>query len=72
MLSKAEMECSFNIRKLLSSSNTADATDQLLSLMAKTTTNQEFIARMRDWMNLYERQGYTFGSNNARFEKGGH
>ena len=72
LLSKAEMECSFNIRKLLSSSNTADATDQLLSLMAKTTTNQEFIARMRDWMNLYERQGYTFGSNNARFEKGGH
>ncbi len=70
LLSAEEMECSFNIRKLLSSSNTTDATDQLLSLMAKTTSNREFTERMRDWMNAYERQGYTFGSGGARYSKG--
>ena len=70
LLSKEELECAFNIRKLLSSANTSDATDQLLSLMSKTTTNQDFIKRMRDWMNLYERQGYTFGSQTGnRFDK---
>ena len=38
--------------------------------MSKTTTNQDFIKRMRDWMNLYERQGYTFGSQTGnRFDK---
>ena len=62
LLSKEELECAFSIRKLLSSANTSDATDQLLSLMSKTNTNRDFTTRMRDWMNLYERQGYTFGS----------
>ena len=62
--------CAFSIRKLLSSANTSDATDQLLSLMSKTNTNRDFTTRMRDWMNLYERQGYTFGSQvGGRFEK---
>lgn len=70
LLSKEELECAFNIRKLLSSANTSDATDQLLSLMSKTNTNKDFTTRMRDWMNLYERQGYTFGSQTgSRFEK---
>ena len=37
---------------------------------AKTNTNRDFTTRMRDWMNLYERQGYTFGSQvGGRFEK---
>ncbi len=65
LLSPAEMECSGNIRKLLSSANTADATDQLLSLMAKTSCNRDFILRMREWMSLYERQGYTLSSGGA-------
>ena len=70
LLSKEELECAFSIRKLLSSANTSDATDQLLSLMSKTNTNRDFTTRMRDWMNLYERQGYTFGSQvGGRFEK---
>ncbi|MGI5885132.1 MAG: transcription termination factor Rho [Candidatus Spyradocola sp.] len=70
LLSKEELECAFSIRKLLSSANTSDATDQLLSLMSKTNTNHDFTTRMRDWMNLYERQGYTFGSQvGGRFEK---
>lgn len=62
LLTKEELDCALNIRKLLSSANTGDATDQLLSLMSKTTSNESFIARMRDWMGLYEKQGYTFGS----------
>ena len=62
LLTKEELECALNIRKLLSSANTSDSTDQLLSLMSKTTTNEAFTARMRDWMSLYEKQGYTFGT----------
>ena len=62
LLSKEELECAFSIRKLLSSANTSDATDQLLSLMSKTNTNRDFTTRMREWLNLSERQGYTFGS----------
>ena len=62
LLTKDELDCALNIRKLLSSANTGDSTDQLLSLMSKTTTNEAFTARMRDWMSLYEKQGYTFGT----------
>ena len=71
MLTKEELDCAFSIRKLLSSANTSDATDQLLSLMSKTATNRDFITRMRDWMSLYEKQGYTFGSQaGSRYDKG--
>ena len=71
LLSKEELDCAFSIRKLLSSANTSDATDQLLSLMSKTSTNRDFITRMRDWMSLYEKQGYTFGSQaGSRYDKG--
>ena len=45
LLSKEELECAFSIRKLLSSANTSDATDQLLSLMSKTNTNRDFTTR---------------------------
>ena len=71
LLTKEELDCAFSIRKLLSSANTSDATDQLLSLMSKTATNRDFITRMRDWMSLYEKQGYTFGSQaGSRYDKG--
>ena len=71
LLTKEELDCAFSIRKLLSSANTSDATDQLLSLMSKTATNRDFITRMREWMGLYEKQGYTFGSQAAsRYDKG--
>ena len=71
LLTREELDCAFNIRKLLSSANTSDATDQLLSLMSKTATNRDFITRMRDWMSLYEKQGYTFGSQTgSRYDKG--
>ena len=66
LLTREELDCALNIRKLLSSANTSDATDQLLSLMSKTANNEAFTARMRDWMSLYEKQGYTFGGQNNR------
>ena len=65
LLSKEELECAFSIRKLLSSANTSDATDQLLSLMSKTNTNRDFTTRMRDWMNLYERQATPSAARSA-------
>ncbi|MDR2515241.1 MAG: transcription termination factor Rho [Christensenellaceae bacterium] len=69
LLSAEELECAFSIRKMLSSSNATDAMDQLISLMSKTTTNAGFLQRMRDWVALYEKRGYTFG--NSRGGQGG-
>ncbi len=61
LLSKEELECAYGIRRVLSGSNTSEATDQLLSLMARTRANAEFLGRMKEWLNLYEKEGYSFG-----------
>ena len=59
LLTKEELECAFGIRRVLSGSNLSEATDQLLSLMSRTTKNDEFLVRMNDWLNLYEKEGYS-------------
>lgn len=62
LLSPEELQCAISIRRVLSGSNNAEATDQLLSLMSKTARNADFLVRMKEWLGLYEKEGYSFGS----------
>ena len=36
-------------------------TEQLIGMLEKTATNEEFVARLKGWMNVYEKDGYTSG-----------
>jgi len=66
LLTPDELECSLSVRKLLSSANTSDATDQLLSMMAKTRDNIMFIKNMKEWVRAFEGKGYTFGGGSQK------
>ncbi|MDR2505664.1 MAG: transcription termination factor Rho [Oscillospiraceae bacterium] len=59
LLSQVELEGVQIIRKILSSSNAADATEQLIATMAKTQTNDAFFIRLKEWMALWEKDGYS-------------
>ena len=63
LLSPKEMESTNALRKALSSGNTTEVTEQLLSLIVRTQTNAEFVDRIREWFNVWEKEGYT---NNAK------
>ena len=69
LLTPAELECALSVRKLLSSANTSDATDQLLSMMARTKDNLVFISHMKEWFRAFEGKGYTFGGNQSNPSK---
>ncbi len=68
LLSKEELEGVRTIRRVLSGGNPAEVTEQFINMLEKTNTNEEFLQRLKDWVNIYEKEGYTTSSQN-RFGK---
>ncbi|MEA5058428.1 MAG: transcription termination factor Rho [Candidatus Pelethousia sp.] len=63
LLSSDEREAVFAMRRNLSSGNPSEVTEQLIGMLEKTATNEEFVARLKGWMNVYEKDGYTTGKS---------
>ena len=68
LLSNEELEAVRTIRRVLSGGNTADVTEHLISMLEKTNNNEEFLQRLKDWVGIYEKDGYTTMST-SRFGK---
>ena len=62
LLSKTELEGVYMLRKFLAGGGTTEVTEQVVPMMAKTATNEEFLSKLKDWIKIYERQGYTLSS----------
>jgi transcription termination factor Rho len=58
LLSKSELEGMWSMRKIMVGGNNVDITEQLTSMMMKTKNNEEFLARMKDWLFSWEKEGY--------------
>ncbi len=64
LLSQKELEGTWALRKALSSGgNTAEVTEQLISMMVRTQTNEEFLARLHEWFRIWEKEGYSSGNS---------
>ena len=59
LLSDDERECSNSIRRMLSSGNTAEVTEQVISMLDKSATNAEFMAKFRAYIGAYEKAGFV-------------
>ena len=59
LLTNEEREGVMSIRRLLSTGNTTDVTEQLIGMMDKSETNEEFLVKLRGWLGVYERDGYS-------------
>ena len=64
LLSKTELEGVYMLRKFLAGGGAAEVTEQVVPMMAKTATNEEFLTKLKDWIKIYEHQGYTLSSQN--------
>ena len=62
LLTPQELEGMWTVRKVLSNGNLAETTDQLLAMMLKTNSNEEFFRRLKEWLKIWEKDGYSFGS----------
>ena len=63
LLSNTEREGIWSIRKVLSSGNTAEVTEQLISMLVRTQSNEEFLMRLKEWLNIWEKEGYKLTQN---------
>ena len=61
-MTQKEIEGVWSIRKVLMNGNTAEVTEQLISMLMKTTTNDEFLSRLREWLTIWEKEGYSFNN----------
>ncbi|MEX1375960.1 MAG: transcription termination factor Rho [Eubacteriales bacterium] len=57
LMSKEEVETIWKVRKLLAG-NQETATEQLVDMMTKTTTNAEFVVKLNQWLNLMDKEGF--------------
>ncbi len=62
LLSQKELEGTWALRKALSSGNTTEVTEQLIGMIVRTQTNEEFLARLHEWFRIWEKEGYNSGS----------
>ena len=53
------------MRRVLSMGDAADGTEQMISMLAHTKSNEEFLQRLQDWQRAWEKQGYKM--NNSRY-----
>ena len=62
LLTKEEQEAVSNMRRILGTGN-ADVTEQLIAMLEKTDTNEEFVAKLQNWSSAYEKDGFTMGKS---------
>lgn len=61
LLTKEELEGVFNLRRTLSSGNPTDVTEQVIAMLERTDTNEEFIGRLKTLNRVYEKDGFSAG-----------
>jgi len=64
LLSAPEREGIWAIRKVLSSGSTTEVTEQLISMMVRTQDNEEFLMRLKEWLSIWEKEGFRLTQQN--------
>ena len=59
LLTKEELEGVYQVRRMLSKGSPQEAAEQLISLMEKTRTNLEFFQKLKGWLNVCEKDGFS-------------
>ena len=60
LLNAEELEGVYAVRKMLSNNNNQETAEQLIGMLEKTSDNQAFFRRLKGWMAVYEKEGYTY------------
>lgn len=59
LLTPSELEGTWGIRKLLSNADNAEATENLINMIVKTSSNKEFIDQLNLQLRVLAKEGYT-------------
>ncbi|MBR6039538.1 MAG: transcription termination factor Rho [Clostridia bacterium] len=59
LLSRQELDGVRMLRRMLANGGTGDVTENLVSMMDKTNNNEEFLIRLKEWVRIFEKEGFT-------------
>lgn len=59
LLSQQELDGVRMLRRMLANGGTGDVTENLVTMMDKTNNNEEFLIRLKDWVRIFEKEGFT-------------
>ena len=66
LLSEAELDGEMLVRRVLSGGKGQDMAEQIISLMSKTKTNLEFFEKLKGWLAVFEKEGFTMNAKPAQ------
>lgn len=67
LLSREELEGVYMLRRFMAGGGASDVTEQVIPMLQKTTTNEEFVAKIKDWIRIYEKKGFTLSGGQNRY-----
>ncbi len=59
LLSQKELDGVRMLRRMLANGGTGDVTENLVNMMDKTPNNEEFLVRLKEWVRIFEKEGFT-------------
>ncbi len=60
LLTPTELEGAWGVRKMLSAGDTVEATENLLNMLVKTSSNKEFAEQLSLQFKMWQKEGYSF------------
>ena len=61
LMTPKELEGAYSARRMLSNGNAQQNTELLISLIEKTENNDDFLGRIKGWLSVYEKDGFSIG-----------
>ena len=61
LLTEAELDGEMLVRRVLSGGRSQEMAEQLIDLMSKTATNAEFFEKLKGWIGVFEKDGFSLG-----------
>ena len=61
LMDEAELAGSNQVRRLLAGNSNLDIAEQLISMVEKTSSNEEFYRLLKSIKGVYEKDGYSMG-----------
>ena len=61
LLSAQELDGEYQVRRMLGNGSNQENAEQLIGMLGKTVSNEDFFARLKGWAAAFEKDGFSLG-----------
>ncbi len=67
LLTQQELDGVRMLRRVLANGATGDVTENIVNMMDKTSNNEDFLIRLKEWVRIFEKEGYSSHGQQNRY-----